>query len=209
MPAQTQLSIRRELSPRVHAMPERRLHKRFSLRLAGRFMRADRNEYPCELIDISVGGMAITSSVKPQLGESIIVYMDELGGLEGKVARVFDGGFAIALSATLHKREKLAARITWLINRDELDMAETRAHQRTMPRQNENTLRLSDDIVLQVQVIDVSLSGANIATEARPPLGSEVQLGKLRAEVVRHHERGIGVRFVPLQEPETINGSFA
>ncbi|MGD9670702.1 MAG: PilZ domain-containing protein [Hyphomicrobiaceae bacterium] len=208
MPAQTSLAVRRELAPSVFAAPERRLHKRFALKLVGRFMRADRQEYACELIDVSVGGMAVASPVQPDVGENIIVYMDELGGLEGKVARVFDDGFAISFTATPHKREKLAARITWLVNRDELAGVETRAHERRLPGRNSNSLKLSDEITLQVQVIDVSLSGANVATEARPPLGSEVQLGKLRAEVVRHHERGIGIRFKSVQEPEAIKRSF-
>lgn len=208
MPAQSPNAIRREFPPRAFAPPERRLHKRFSLRLSGRFMRADRHEYPCELIDISVGGMAIASPVCPELGEAIIVYMNELGGLEGRVARIFDGGFAISLSATQHKREKLAARITWLINRNDLTGIEARDHRRILPGKNSNTLKLSDDVTLEVQVIDVSLSGANIATQARPPLGAQVQLGKLPAEVVRHHERGIGVRFGLIQAPEAIDKSF-
>lgn len=208
MTAQTPLAGRREITSRTLAGPERRLHKRFALRLSGRFMRADRHDYPCELIDISVGGMAIASPVGPEMGESIIVYMNELGGLEGRVVRIFEGGFAISITATQHKREKLAARITWLINRNELTEIDGRAHKRVLPRKNNNTLKLSDDVTLEVQVIDVSLSGANVATEARPPLGALVQLGKLPAEVVRHHERGIGIRFLGLQEAEAINRSF-
>ena len=114
----------------------------------------------------------------------------------------------MTLSATQHKREKLAARITWLVNRHELEDAEARKHDRILPVRNTNTLKLSDEITLQAQIIDVSLSGANVATEARPPLGSEVLLGKVRAEVVRHHERGIAVRFIQVQEPEVIKKSF-
>jgi len=52
------------------------------------------------------------------------------------------------------------------------------------------------------------LSGASIATEARPPIGSEVFLGKLKARVMRHHDRGIGVRFLDIQEPEAIKRHF-
>lgn len=202
------LAPRRTLGPNAHSAPERRLHKRFPLKLIGRFMRADRHEYPCELRDISVGGMAVTSPVLPEIGEDVIVYLDELGGLEGTVARTFDGGFAIALAATLHKREKLAARITWLINRGELEGVDARAHERRLPGRNVNTLKLNDEVSLQVQVMDVSLSGANVATEARPPIGSEVCLGKLRAQVVRHHDRGIAVRFLPVQDAATIKYSF-
>ncbi|MCB1694370.1 MAG: PilZ domain-containing protein [Hyphomicrobiaceae bacterium] len=188
--------------------PERRLHKRFALKLIGRFMREDRHEYACQLRDISVGGLSLETPVHPEMGERIIVYIDELGGLEGTVVRLFQGGFAMTLSATQHKREKLAARITWLVNRHELEDAEARKHDRILPVRNTNTLKLSDEITLQAQIIDVSLSGANVATEARPPLGSEVLLGKVRAEVVRHHERGIAVRFIQVQEPEVIKKSF-
>lgn len=209
MPTRTSLAIRRERSPSAYTMPERRLHKRFPLKLAGRFMRANQEEYACELIDISVGGMAVSSPVQPQMGESLIAYMDELGGLEGKVARVFDGGFAVSFTSTSHKRDKLAARITWLINQDELAGLGTRTHERKLMGKNSNTLKLSDEITLQVQIIDVSLSGANIATEARPPLGSVVQLGKLHAQVIRHHPRGIGVRFISVQEPDAIKNSFS
>lgn len=194
---------------RIVAAPERRLHKRYPLKLVGRFMRADRHEFACQLIDISVGGIAVSSPVIPELGESIIVYIDELGGLEGVVARTFDGGFALTLKATRHRREKLAARIIWLLNRHEISDAEMRAHDRTPPGRNSNTLKLSEDVTLQVHVIDVSASGANIATEARPQIGAEVLLGKLPARVVRHHDRGIGVRFVEVQDLDTLSSTFS
>lgn len=208
MPALSLPTTRRELGPSAMAAPERRLHKRYPLTLVGRFMRADRLEYACELIDISVGGLALYAPAQPEIGESIIVYIDELGGLEGKVARNFEGGFAISLTATQQKREKLAAKITWLVNREEFDGTDTRAHERTLPGRNTNTLKLSEDVALQVQIIDVSLSGANVVTEARPPLGSEVWLGRLRAEVVRHHARGIGISFIPVQEPDVLQQTF-
>ena len=208
MPVQASLATKRKLGPNGFEAPERRFHKRFPLSLVGRFMRADRHEFTCRLVDISVGGMAVNSPVQPDPGENVIVYIDELGGLEGQVARHFEGGFAIALSATLFKRDKLAARITWLINRHELSEIENREHERRLPGRNTNTLKLNGEITLQVQVMDVSLSGANVVTEACPPVGSEVYLGKLRAEVVRYHDRGIGVRFLPVQDVETIQQSF-
>lgn len=197
-----------DIAPSHLNAPEKRLHKRFRLKLVGRFMRADRHEFACELQDISTGGLAILSSVQPAIGENVIVYMDELGGLEGTVVRHFENGFALQLVATRHKREKLAARITWLVNRHEFGDREMRAHERVLPRRNTNTLQISDDVTLSVEVIDVSLSGANVATEARPPLGAEVKLGKMRAEVVRHHDRGIGIRFLKIQQPDTIRTSF-
>lgn len=202
------LARRRDPGANPRPAADRRRHKRYALALLGRFMRADRHEYACRLLDISVGGASISSPVQPDLGEHVIVYLDELGGLEGEVSRHFDGGFAMALRATRHRREKLAARITWLINRSELGDIDAREHERITPAQMPNTLKISEDVSLSVSIIDVSLSGANVATEARPPIGTEVQLGKLRAKVMRHHDRGIGVRFLDIQEPEAIRRSF-
>ena len=190
------------------AKPERRLHKRHPLTLIGRFMRADRHEFACQLEDISVGDMTLLSPVQPDIGENVIVYIDELGRLEGAVMRTFEGGFAASITATRYKREKLAARITWLINRHELNNADTRSHERVLPNQGTNALKLSEGVILTVRLIDVSLSGANIETEARPPIGSDVWLGKLRAEVIRHHDRGIGIRFITVQEQEHLSSNF-
>lgn len=199
---------RRDLGPGYRSAEERRRNKRFPLSQIGRFMRADRHEYPCRMIDISIGGAAFASPVQVEPGEQIIAYVDEFGGLEGLVSRLFEGGFAIQFRATRHKREKLAARITWLINRQEIEGLEARAHDRAAPQNNQSLLRLADGMTIKCSLIDVSLSGASVATEIRPPIGSEVVLGKLRARVMRHHDRGIGVRFMDIQEPEALRRYF-
>lgn len=202
-------SIRKKepmLGPR--SAEDRRRHKRYPLSLIGRFMRTDRHEYACKLIDISIGGAALASPVQLERGEQIIAYIDELGALEGVVSRLFEGGFAMELKATRHKREKLAARITWLVNRGEIEGLEARCHERVNPSNTQNLLRLPDGLALRVSLLDVSLSGASIATEARPAIGTELMLGKLRARVMRHHDRGIGVRFLDIQEPDMLRRNF-
>ncbi|MBL8566869.1 MAG: PilZ domain-containing protein [Hyphomicrobiaceae bacterium] len=208
MPPQALSFRRKEFSPLQRSAEERRRNKRYPLPLIGRFMRPDRHEYSCRLIDISVGGAAFSSPVQLEIGEPIIAYIDEIGGLEGAVSRLFEGGFAINLRATRHKREKLAARITWLINRQEIEGLEARAHDRVAPGNSQSSLRLADGVVVKCSLIDVSLSGASVATEVRPSIGSEVVVGKLRARVMRHHERGIGVRFLDIQEPEALRRYF-
>ena len=208
------MSLEIEISPaspdpitaRIEA--DRRRHRRVPLTLLGRFMRANKQEYPCKLIDISVGGISMMSPVMVDDGEPIVVYLDQLGGLEGVVVRQFPGGFALELSATPHKREKLAAQITWLLNRHELDPTDARRHERVVPRNPSSSLTLEDGTVMPCQVLDVSISGASIAIEFRPPVGAEVLLGKLRSRVVRQHEQGIGVRFVDIQQPTALRRYF-
>lgn len=206
---QTQASPRRAPLSAARIAPDRRRHKRFKVSVNGRFMRADRTEHSCSLIDASPGGMAITSTQMVTAGERIIGQFDHLGSVVGTVSRIFPGGFAIALSVTAHKREKLAAQLTWLINRHELaGQSIERAHERFAIRQRVSTLKLDDDIVIECKVLDVSLSGASVGTEARPPIGHLVVLGKQMARVMRYHDQGIGVQFLETQEREALLRDF-
>ncbi len=86
--------------------------------------------------------------------------------------------------------------------------AEGRRHERITPKNGESTLQLAEGIVLSCRVLDVSISGASVATPARPEIGSEVLLGKLRARVVRHHSQGFGVQFIDIQKPTALRRYF-
>ena len=210
MSAQSANSIASRLAslPGPKLAPDRRRHKRFAVVLFGRFMRQSKHEYPCKLIDISVGGAALGSPVTPEIGETIIAYFDHLGGIQGTVVRTFEGGFAMSFTATQHKREKLAAQITWLINRQDLGGPEDRRHDRIMLKDHASILRLDKDTTVECTVLDVSLSGASVRTKARPEVGAEVMLGKTRARVVRCDENGLGLEFIDLQDPEALRQHF-
>ena len=187
---------------------DKRRHKRVAITLLGRFMRANRHEYPCRLNDISVGGAAINSPVAVDEGERIVVYFDHIGGLEGSVVRVFEGGFAMQFRTTARKREKLAAQLTWLINRDVLSDITERRHERGSVADQNKTVLLDTGETVDCEVVDVSISGASLRMDMRPPIGSSLMLGRMRGRVMRHHEHGIGVQFVDIQEPEALRRHF-
>lgn len=197
-----------ETTPNENKFAERRRYERFPLVLLGRFMRESKQEYPCKLTNISVGGASVSSPVNLEMGERIIAYFDHLGGLEGKVVRLFEGGFAVDFIATRHKKEKLAGQITWLINKNELSGIEERRHERVKVSDKFLNLKLDEGIAIVCRVLDVSLSGAAIETNARPPLGADVLLGKLRCRVIRHLENGIGLQFRDIQEPDALRRYF-
>ena len=189
-------------------VPDRRRHKRVAVALLGRFMLANKQEYPCKLVDVSVGGAAMMSPVEVAEGERIVAYFDQLGGLEGTVSRVFEGGFAMALIATQHKREKLAAQLMLIINSDGNAAVGDRRHQRIIPKDPKSNLQLTDGTIAACEVLDVSISGASIATPMRPAMGDEVVLGKLRGRVVRHHDRGFAIEFMDIQNPTALRRYF-
>lgn len=183
--------------------PDRRQNSRFAVSLLGRFMRANKQEYPCKLVDISVEGAAMDAPVELEIGERIVAYFDHIGRLEGSVIRVFDGGCAVELITTAYKRDKLAAQIEWLVARQAGGGVESRRHVRYSVENNSTTIKIDEEVVTGV-VNDVSLSGASVQTEARPAIGAEVMLGKLRARVVRHHGDGIGLEFIDIQNPDAV-----
>src|SRR6476619_5414515 len=102
-----------KLATLPHAM-ERRRHQRVRVNLLGRYMLEDRREFPCQVVNMSPGGMALIAPVSGEVGARVIAYVDHLGRLEGKIARQLQNGFAMTISATPRKRDKLAAQLTWL-----------------------------------------------------------------------------------------------
>jgi PilZ domain len=190
---------------------DKRLHRRFALTLAGRFMRADKTEYPCDVVDVSAGGIALRAATGGELGigEKVIVYLDRLGGLEGEVVRHIEGGFAIKLSVTQNKREKLAAQITWLLNEKDIDGASARRHDRIPVGNRSAMLTIAEGVVVPCLILDVSLSGASIALAVKPDVETEVKLGRLRAVVVRHHSEGVGLQFMEILDAATMRAYFS
>ncbi len=189
--------------PRLRALSEeRRRFQRVRVDLLGRYMLADRREYPCQVVNMSPGGIALLAPVGGQPRERVIAYVDHVGRLEGQIARIFANGFAMTISATTRKRDKLAAQLTWLANRHILGLPEDRRHGRFVPRKPISSLILPNGLNVTCRVIDVSESGAGIATDQRPQIGALVMLGKVQGRVVRHLEDGFAIEFTRLQHPD-------
>jgi hypothetical protein len=169
-------------------------------------MLADRREFPCQVVNMSPGGIALVAPVSGDPGERVIAYVDHLGRLEGKIARLLDTGFAMTVEATLRKRDKLAAQLTWLANRNILNLPEDRRHGRFIPRKTMARLILPNGNNVTCRIIDLSESGAAvaIAPELRPVVGTMVTIGKTTGRVVRHIEDGFAVEFTRLQHPDFI-----
>jgi hypothetical protein len=183
---------------------DRRRYQRVRVNLLGRYMLADRREFPCQVINMSPGNMALLVPVAGAAGERVIAYIDHLGRLEGSIARIFPNGFAMTIAATARKRDKLAAQLTWLANRNILGLPEDRRHGRIVPRNPMARLILPNGLNLSCRIIDVSESGAGIASDQRPPIGTLVTLGNVQGRVVRHLEEGFAVEFTRLQHPDSL-----
>ena len=196
-----------QTNPRILPLAEeRRRHQRVKVNLLGRYMLSDRREYPCQVVNMSPGGILLIAPVSGKVGERVIAYVDHLGRLEGQIARDVENGFAMTISATSRKRDKLAAQLTWLANRQILNLPEDRRHGRFVPKNPMARLILPNGTNVACRVIDLSASGAavSINPSLRPPVGSAVTIGKTPGRVVRHIEDGFAIEFTRLQHPDSI-----
>jgi PilZ domain-containing protein len=205
------LGERRALKPRrrlARIVPDRRRYRRVDVALSGRFMRANKEEYPCQAIQMSAGGVVLRAPVTCEEGERIVAYIQQVGRIEGVVVRPIEGGFVLGIMASAAKRERIINLLTWLINQSSLGLHDGRKHERTPPRIGTSKIVLPNGDVHSCRIIDVSLSGASVACAVKPPLDSVIVLGRLRGRVVRHHDQGVAIKFIELQDPDSIAKTF-
>jgi hypothetical protein len=185
-------------APTPGAIPkrDRRSYKRVDLRLSGRFLTSEAEDRELLTSNVSCDGAFILSSVPPDSGQQIVCYFDELGRVVADVVRMTPGGFAVRFKTSTLKRDKLADRLTWLLNKDTLGLAEDRGATR-YPANGQAVVILSDGTQLQCRLTDISLTGAAFEALGTPPfVGDRVHTGNLPAEVVRVAGRKFAVRYL-------------
>ena len=192
----------------VHRTNERRRYQRVQIPLLGRYMRENRREYPCQTVNMSAGGVAVRAPDIGERGERIIMYVDTLGRVEGEIVRTSRDGFALRLHASRYRQEKIANTLTWLLNKDRFVLLETRRHERIAPKNPATTLKLSDGTPLSCRLLDISLSGAAVAVDPVPAIGTQVMLGRTPGRVIRRGERSVSIEFIKIQDRTTLEQQF-
>ena len=90
---------------------ERRQSRRFEIPLNGRLMLSDRCEFDCLVVDVSSRNVFLKTDADGRRGERVIAYIDHIGRLEGRIARIAPFGFAMELDMPAIRREKLSIQL--------------------------------------------------------------------------------------------------
>ena len=183
---------------------EQSAFQRVQINIQGRLMLSNYEEFECLVIDMSPGDMYVDCRGRPRANERVVAYIEHLGRIEGNVLAVDSHGFSMSINATERKREKLAAQLTWLANKHELGLPEDRRHDRLTPRDGRAELSIDDGAPYPCRIIDLSLSGAAVEIDLRPPIGTPVKLGGLRGRVARHFLEGVAIEFLSVQTRESL-----
>lgn len=175
---------------------ERRRFQRIHIDLFGRVVLASKTEHHCRTVDVSPGGMKLMCMARPQIGESVVAYIDALGRFSGHVVRVSPEGFSMTINASPHRREMLADKLTWFANRMELNLADQRRHPRIEPIQKFVAMRLGSGDEMIVTIHDISASGVGVESSYKPAIGERISIGKIDATVVRYFDGGFAAEFL-------------
>lgn len=190
---------------------ERPSDVRFIGALMGRYLLASRRKrtegvrvFACRLQSISPQTMVASAPVTGQPGEEVSANFEPFGLLHGKVDRLIDGGFTVAIRAGHSERSLLARRIAWFKKRTFDGLTDKRSHKRIMPRDPRSMLVFADGSMVECLIIDMSRSGAAVSADVRPPVGTPLALGTVVGRVVRLLDVGFAVRFTTEQEGQAL-----
>ena len=175
-------------------LQEKRRHRRIAIPLVVKMLLEDGTEEEAIVRDISAGGAALLSESHPAPGTKIIIYIQGVGRMESTVVRDHPHGFAVDFNCSRTKRERVADKLTWIVNKARLGLSEEGLSLGGVKGQ-EADLVLSTGISLPCRIVELSLNGASVQIAPRPAIGAEVTLGRMRGTVTHHLPEGVDIEF--------------
>jgi hypothetical protein len=89
------------------------------------------------------------------------------------------------------------------MNRDRIKGEDVRMHERIEFDQACRVV-FEDGSEADARVVDLSLSGAGLTINPKPPIGSDITIGRMKGTVIRHIPNGVAVRFFSLQSSHNL-----
>lgn len=175
---------------------DRRRHRRVLWQVPVRGLTGSGEEFACNTVDVCAGGLRINLARPLEKGENLVLYIEDIGRVEGVVVRVLNEiGYAIEFRVPPRKREKIADALTWLVNKDRLGLSDERIAERR-PAKGQVIAIHGKGVAIACAIADVSLFGVALKTSGpRPMIGDRVQIGERAGTCVRYIEGGFAVDF--------------
>lgn len=174
---------------------DKRSFERTATSLTGKmFVPAEERTVDCGIVDISAGGAGITCLEMPPLETYVVLYIDTFGRFEAVVTRVIGGVLGLRFVCSDAKRKRLVDQLTQSVGGEAADRPVLRKERRVRVSPISFFTRISGDRI-GCEVIDISLTGASLKTDTRPPIGEMILIGQMAARVVRQHDQGVGITF--------------
>ncbi|MEL7488343.1 MAG: PilZ domain-containing protein [Pseudomonadota bacterium] len=189
---------------------DRRRQERRFVAAPVRFMTANGEEHVGSLRDISPIGLGIASDIRPALESRIVVYIDQIGRFEGLVVREDESGFGVQMLLSDMKLERLERAVQRWFDENHPDaepsdrrtgVKDRRAAERRAPDADQIIGVTARGDKFKCTILNISLTGIEVATSADLYLGEEIQIGAVRGVVVRATENGFAINRVEAGRP--------
>lgn len=163
------------------------------LLVGGRVLLADGTERSCCVRFDSEDVATVFAAADPAIFDRVLFRLEEVGSLSGIVVANDRASFEIRLEGS-GERRRVQTRLDWL-KAHAGGREERRSEIRIVPRQRTVPFRRPGEEPFTARILDVSPSGASLSMPIRPGIGETVLVGRRYAEVVRHSDEGVAVRF--------------
>ena len=178
------------------ATENRRKYQRTAVSLEGRlFVPAESSEQPCRIVDLSAGSARVACEDVPPPSTFVILYADGFGRFPAVATRYHDGAIVLRFDLSEARRERLTAQIKTWLKAGFAGVTSLRRHRR-VATPAEGRLRRESGEEAPCSIRDLSLKGAFLETQCRPPLGEVISIGPYRGGVIRHEPKGIAIHFI-------------
>ena len=183
-------------SAALAATVNRRKYQRSAVSLDGRlFMPAENSDQPCRILDLSAGSARVACKDVPPPSTFVMLYVEGFGRFPAVATRYHDGAIALRFDLSDARREKLTAQIRTYLEAGIAGATAPRRHKRvTAPAAGRFRRPSGEEAACSIR--DLSLKGAFLETECRPPLGEVISVGPYRGGVIRHEPKGIAIQFI-------------
>jgi PilZ domain-containing protein len=187
---------------------KKRRYLSVSLMAPARILVANEIECPAKVIKISAGAMSFYSEGAMSLGDHVVVYLEGIDRFEGVISRSIGRVFAINLSLSHARREKLVETLTLekaiaegLVKRKEINN-DRRTAVRCKNLTHQSVCMLEDDLEMTCMVVDISLTGVSVEMDgALLNIGDIVQIGRMECKVARKTQKGYAFEIIGHSDP--------
>jgi len=164
---------------------------------------------PCETKLVTPELVRFSTPFPAVLDDRAFVYVESLGLMRGTISRAMGPTSEMDIEMTLNERSRLASRIIWADMQAGFKGADLRRFPRFEPANPNSAITLPDGTVLQCKIANISLTGAAVVSDLRPPLNSAIILGRIHSEIRRHMDFGFSVEFRTIQDPANLEAFAA
>jgi hypothetical protein len=163
-------------------------------------------EFSCVVKKIASEFIELNAPITGSVGEWAVAHFDSFGQFEGPITHTYTNYFAMWIVATAEKRKKIASKIAWAKDKKNLNR---RRHERFVPRNPDSILRFADGRSMPCKIIDYSISGVAVSTDANVEVGAVIKVGNIIGQIIRRFPEGFTVKFLIVQNSQTFENVFA